>query len=248
MGAVIANLMAVGLALAVLSVPFPRGQRRSVPPPAATPPAERMPLPARSVARETIAIRTPRLAKVLEAPVAAGDGIAAGQPLLVLRDLAIAGKRAAAQDELRRLEADAAAVEARSAAARQTEARVRAEAVRRLEKDYRAALQDFARWQELFDEGLLARVEYERRKQDMESRRLEAKSAREAADRLPVPDVRPESRSLARSRRMLERLDALADTFVLRAPRDAVVAEIAVSPGDTPVRGAVLMLLAAPAR
>ncbi len=246
MGAVISNLMLIGLALAALSVPSSLGRRRPAPLPAETPPAERMRPPARSVARETIAIRTPRLAQVLEVPVAAGERVGAGQPLLVLRDLAIVEKRAAANEELRRLEAEAAAAEARAAAVRQAELGVRAEAVRRLEADYRAALQDFERKQELFDEGLLARVEYERRKQELESRGLEAEAAREAVDRLSGAEVRRESRNLAQARRMLERLESLADTFVLRAPRDAVAAEIAVSPGDTPARGAVLLLLAAP--
>ncbi len=243
MSAVISNLLLIGLALVALFVPSPFGQRRDAPPPLETSSAQQMRAPARFVARDSVGIGTSRLANVLEVSVAVGDRVAAGQFLLVLRDLAIVRKRAAANEELRRLEAATAKAEARSSAVRQAESRVRSEAARRMEADYRAVLKDFERLQELFDEGLLARVEYERHKKDMESRRLEAKAARESIDRSSVPDVREEIKSLASARRSLERLESLSDTFVLRTPWDAVVEEIAVAPGDTPDRGSVLMLL-----
>ncbi len=245
MGAVIANLMLAALALAVLSAPSVRSPsgRRAAPPSMQTPPAESVRLPARFVPRGRAAIRTSRLAHVREVSVAVGDRVAAGQPLLLLRDLAVVAKRVAANEELQRLEAGVREAEARSAAVRQAELRVRSETVRRLEADYRAALQDFERRQQLFDEGLLARIEYERRRQDLESRRLEAEAARESIERSPVPEVRGEAQSLRKARRALERFEALSDAFVLRAPWDAVVEEIAAQRGDAPARGAVLMRL-----
>ena len=243
LGAVFVNLLLIGLACAVLAVsPAPRPKRVAA---AASEPSRptQLRLPSRLLPRRKIEIRTSRHAEVIEVAASLGDGVTEGQVLIVLRDLALVEKLAEVRAEVTRLQAGIVETLQRASSVGQAESRARLATVRQIEADYEAELQDFERLQKLFDEGLLARVEYEQHQRDLEMSRVEAETARESIDRPSVADAPRAINGLASAQRMLQRLEALADQFILTAPQDAVVEGIYTSSGDSPERGSVLMLL-----
>ena len=243
LGAIVANLLLIGLACALLTVsPGPRPERVAT---AAPEPSQstQLRLASRFLPHGKIEFRTSRHAEVVEVAASLGDRVTEGQTLIVLRDLALVEKLADVRAQVTRLQAGIVETLQRASSVEQAETRARLATVRQIEADYEAALQDFERLQKLFDEGLLARVEYEQHKRDLEISRVEAETARESIDRPSVPDAPQAIDGLASAQRMLQRLEALPDQFILTAPQDAVLEEIYVSSGDSPDRGSVLMLL-----
>jgi biotin carboxyl carrier protein len=242
-GAVFANLLLIGLACAVLGVsPAPGPKRVAAAAPEPSQPTQ-LRLASRLLPRAKIEVRTSRHAEVIEVAASVGDGVIEGQALIVLRDLALVEKLAEVRAEVTRLQAGIVETLAHASSVEQAESRARLATVRQIEADYEAELQDFERLRKLFDEGLLARVEYEQHQRDLEMSRVEAETARESIDRPSTPDAPRAIDGLASAHRMLERLEALPDQFILTAPQDAVVEDIFVSSGDSPERGSVLMLL-----
>ncbi len=200
-------------------------------------------LVSRLLPHEPIRVRTSRHVSVVEVPISVGDHVTEGTPLVVLRDLVVVEKRAEVSAEVRRLQAGIGEVHAKTTAVEQAESRARLEAVGQIEAEYQALLKEFERFQRLFDEGLLARIEYEQHKRDLELSRAEVEAARESIDRPSAPDAPEAIEGLGAAQRMLARLETLPAEFVLTAPRDSVVDEIFVSVGDSPMRGTDLVLL-----
>ncbi len=243
MGAIIANLFVIALACALLSVsPAPRPKRIDK---AAIEPSRPtlIRLVSRPLPQETIRVRTSRHVSVVELPISVGDHVTEGTPLVVLRDLALVEKRAEVSAEFRRLQAGIGEVQAQTAAVEEAESRARLEAIGQIEAEYQALLKDFERFQRLFDEGLLARIEYEQHKRDLEFSRAQAEAAHESIDRPSAPDAPEAIEGLGAAERMLARLETLPEEFVLTASRDGVVEEIFVSVGDSPARGTDFVLL-----
>ena len=153
------------------------------------------------------------------------------------------------------LEREIAEIRASVATGRQTEQpapgsggqQIRLAALRHLEESYETEREEFERFRTLYEEGLLARLEFERKEKEFETIRQRLDEARASASESQA-EVRqpPEARAspqLRRSERLLERLNRLADTFVVRSPWDGVVRTVHVQAGHVPQRGAPLVTL-----
>ena len=194
------------------------------------------------------AIRTTRRGRVAAVLVEPGERIAAGDAVFEFEDLALIDSRAS-------LEREIAALREQAAEEPDTElADVRAEgqAVRRaallhLEETYRLAREEFGRWQSLYDQGLVARLEYEQKARSLAELETRLDQARAAARREPTgptapaePEAPPE---LRRSERLLARLADLPATFFVKSPWGGTVAAIHCGTGEEPRRGEPLATL-----
>ena len=192
-----------------------------------------------------------RHGRVLASTLAPGETVDAGEALLQFEDLPLLASRAELEREIARIREEAAgagpAVEGGADRVRESGRRVRLAALRQLESSYEAALEEFERWETLFEEGLIARVEFEEKAAGLSELGERLQQARVTATR--VTEVRATRsgnaapRAVRRSERLLERLSRVSETFVVRSPWDGVVREIHVQEGEVPDRGAPLVTL-----
>ncbi len=243
---VITTLVAAAVGLGILGAwrvaPF------SAAPPLPPPVLRKLELRAKVVAGATNVLRTKRRGRVLAVHADPGRAADAGAPLVEFEDLALLEARVSLQRKIAALQADPdVAVETQRAASERAGHDIRLAALQDLQDSYTAAHEDFARWTTLHEQGLVARLEYERRERELVALRDRLEAARastkppaagEASVRTPVP---PE---LQRSQRLLERLARLPGSFSVTSPWQAWVEEVHVQAGEIPARGAPLVTVA----
>lgn len=209
-----------------------------------TPPPVRMvKLPAMAVATLEAVVTVARRGRVHAFRSSPGAALSAGDPLVELVDLGLLESRAELEQEIAHLRAEPSAPvprdEVRSAAMQ-----LRAAALQELETAFERALEEFERWKALHEDGLVARVEFERKREELTAHadRL-AESRSQAADPEPAPvsreDPRPQPR-LRRAERLLGRLAAFPETFLVYSPWDGRLLQLHVSEGDVLGRSAPL--------
>ena len=222
-------------------------------------PAPALPLPgmqavgivAKAVSTLDGTVTAKRRGRVLAASVAPGETVRAGDPLIEFEDLPLFESRAELEREIAELqEGVAKADQTISPPPGQLQAsgqELRLAALRHLEKSYGMALREFQRWKTLHEEGLVARVEFERRAAEFAELGQLLEEARATASLARAHEVVPTedriSPALRRSERLLQRLSRLPDTFMLRSPWGGIVREIHVEEGEEPERGAPLVTL-----
>lgn len=192
-----------------------------------------------------------RYGRVLASTVVPGETVDAGDPLIRFEDLALLSSRAELEREIDTIRKGVAAAgsagQSRADRTRESGREVRLAALRQLESSYEAAQKEFERWEMLFDEGLIARVEFEEKAAGLSALGERLREARATAKRVSEgpaakgADAAPPA--LRRSERLLDRLSRLSDTFLVRSPWDGVVREIHVQEGEVPDRGAPLVTL-----
>ncbi len=190
-----------------------------------------------------------RNGRVLRARLAPAEAVSAGDPLIEFEDLPLLASIAELEREIAELrEGVARAAPARPSSQdvfRESGLQLRLAALRQLENSYETAQREFERWRTLYEEGLVARVEYEREAADFSElgRRLDqARAAASHANEEPAsPAEIATPPALRRSEGLLERLSRLSGTFVVRSPWDGIVREIHVQEGEVPDRGAPLV-------
>lgn len=193
-------------------------------------------------------ISTTRRGRVVAVLAEPGDRIAAGDAVFEFEDLALIDSRSSLEREITALRDQA--VERPDTAL--TDVRAEGQAVRRaallhMEETYRLAQEEFRRWQSLYDQGLVARLEYEQKAREFGALEARLERARAAARKEPQqpmappePVVPPE---LRRSERLLARLAELPGTFLVKSPWDGTVAAIHCETGQEPRRGEPLATL-----
>lgn len=192
-------------------------------------------------------LRAQRPGRVLAVQAEQGTVIGPGTPLFELHDLALLESREALQRKIDALRTDLEAAAAQGADADQAGREVRLAALRQLEQTREEAREDLARWRSLFGQGLIARLEYERRENEFAALDERVQAARQSAQPPPLAPSGPETRlqaELAQLERLLERLENLPDTFLARSPWEARLETVHVRVGETPARGAPLATLA----
>ncbi len=219
-----------------------------------TPQTWRPPL-GRVVELETVAVasgsfdrRTLRKGRVEAVLASPGQLIGPHEPLLEFKDLALLESRASLERKIETLRTEAAAArDERAVRAQAAGDDVRLAALQHLEESHSAARKDLERWRTLFREGLVARLEYERRESEFAALDQRLQSARDtlrqpsAQASFPATGVPAE---LGRAERLLARLERLQDTFHVSSPSEAVVESIHVQVGEMPERGTPLATLA----
>lgn len=211
----------------------------ALPPAPDSPPTQQVRLAGRAVATLEGVIRTKRRGRVLGIAAAVGQRVRAGDALLTLEDLGLQESRADLEHEISALRQRAESVTA-SVPHSDSQA-VRLAALQHLGQTVERGRKDFERWQALYDEGLLARVEFEAKKVEfaaLEERLVTARA--EAASRRPAEPERADPPALARARRLLARVESLSDSFRVASPWDGSVSGIHVEVGDSPARNATL--------
>ena len=238
--AAVAVGLAVGLAWTGAALSPPR-----VPDPPSTRALE---LTAEVVATLTGEVRTTRRGRVVAALAEPGQRVRAGNPVFEFEDLAIIDSRANLEREIAALrEQVVEEPEAGLANARGGGQAVRRAALLHLEETYRLAREDFGRWQSMYDQGLVARLEYERKARELSVLKERIDEARDAARQEPEQPVTPAKArvppELQRSERLLARLSKLPDTFLVNSPWDGTVTAINFGAGQMPRRGEALATL-----
>ena len=205
---------------------------------------------ARVVATLEDTVKARRTGRVVRAVRALGDPVAAGDPLIEFLDLPLLASRADMEAEigaLRERVASGRLASGGSQRARESGRALRLEALRNLEESHEAATREFDRWKVLHEEGLVARTEFEARAAEFAELERRLDEARAAARREePEPSSRvesPESRQLARSERLLGRLNRLSETFLVSSPWTGVVRAIHVGKGAVPERRTPLVTI-----
>lgn len=201
-----------------------------------------------AVASGSFDLRTMRRGRVQAVLASPGQLIGPHEPLLEFEDFALLESRASLKRKIETLRTEAAATrDERAVRAQAAGDAVRTAALRHLEESHSAAQKDLERWQTLFREGLVARLEYERRESEFAALDERLQSAHDAL-RQPSPQVSfPATGVLAelgRAERLLVRLERLQDTFHTRSPSEAVLESIHVQVGEIPERGTPLATLA----
>ena len=193
-------------------------------------------------------VKTRRRGRVRAARLGEGDFVVAGDPLIEFDDLPLFESRSELELEVAELQASAGA--GRRSTRPPLGARgqqIRLATLQHLEESYEISREEFERIRTLYNEGLLARLEFHREEREFEAvrQRLEEAraTAREGPQEVPEPVNARDSLRLQRSERLLERLNRLPDTFVVRSPWDGVVRKIHVQAGDTPGLGTPLVTL-----
>ena len=192
-----------------------------------------------------------RHGRVLAWTVAPGEPVHAGDPLIQFEDLPLLSSKAELELEIARIREGVAtadtATQSRADQMRESGREVRLAALHQLESSYEAARKEFERWETLFEEGLVARVQFEERAAGLSELGERLQEARATATRVSEGEVARHSdaapRALRRAERLLERLSRLSVTFFVRSPWDGVVRKIHVQEGEVPVRGAPLVTL-----
>ena len=192
-----------------------------------------------------------RHGRILASTVKPGQTVRAGDPLIQFEDLPLLSSRAELEREIARIREGVAAAgtasQSRADRTRESGREVRLAALRQLESSYGAARKEFERWEMLFKEGLVARVQFEERAAELSELGERLQEARATATRVSEGEVARDSnaapRALHQAERLLERLSRLSDTFVVRSPWDGVVRKIHVQEDEVPDRGAPLVTL-----
>ena len=148
-----------------------------------------------------------------------------GDALIEFEDLALEESKADLRREIAELSAaHAAATDTPAATARSARRELQIAALRHLEETHERASEEFERWTELFEEGLLARLDFEEKRQ-----RVSMPSASGFARPKPLPirsppaEERAEPAELRRSRRLLERLQELPKTYLVETSWEGTV-------------------------
>ena len=163
-------------------------------------------------------------------------------------DLALFGSRADLEREIEHQRAALAEESERRLPVQSESARLRSAALHHMERSYELAREEFERWKILTAEGLVARVDFEKKQAEFAAvtRRLEEARAasREAAPAPAKQSDEPAAPDLRRAERLLVRLNGLPDTFLVRSPWNGMVRAIHVGEGEIPDRGAPLVTVA----
>lgn len=202
-------------------------------------------LTAVAVATLDAPVKARRGGRVLELRAGTGDVVAEGDPLIEFEDLALEESKAAVRreiDELRAAHAAAGATPAETA--RSASRDLRMSALSQLEETHRRASEEFERWTELFEEGLVARLDFEEKRQEFEALSSRLREARVATTQEAEAEAPSEPADLRRSQRLLERLQKLPKTYLVESPWDGTVKDLLVAVGDIPGRGAAVATVA----
>lgn len=190
-------------------------------------------------------VKARRGGRVLELRVRTGEVVAEGDALIEFEDLALEESKAAVRREIEELRAAHAAAAATPAeTARSASRDLRMSALGQLEETHRRASKEFERWTELFEEGLVARLDFEKERQEFEALSTRLREARAAATQETEAEAPSEPAELRRSQRLLERLEKLPKTYLVESPWDGTVKELLVAVGDIPERGAAVATVA----
>lgn len=193
-------------------------------------------------------ISTTRRGRVVAVLAEPGDRIAAGDAVFEFEDLALADSRS-------NLERQIAALREQAVGEPDTalnDVRAEGQAVRRaallhMEETFRLAQEEFGRWQSLYDQGLVARLEYEQKAREfgaLEARLRQARAAAREEPQRPMATAKPTPPpELRRSERLLAHLAELPPTFLVKSPWDGTVAAIHCERGREPRRGEPLATL-----
>lgn len=211
----------------------------ALPPAPDSPPTRRVRLAGRTVATRDGVVRTKRRGRLLAVAAKVGQRVEAGEELFTFEDLGLQESRADLKREISELRERAEEVAA--SVPRSDSRAVRLAALQHLGQTVERGRKDLERWQELYDEGLLARVEFEAKKLEFDAleKRLGAARA-EAAKPQPAASDRTDPPALRRAQRLLARVESLSDSFSVASPWDGSVSEIHVEVGDSPARNAPL--------
>ena len=198
-------------------------------------------------------IRTTRRGRVAAVLAEPGERIAAGDAVFEFEDLALIDSRASLEREIAALREQAVEEPATELADVRAEGQaVRRAALLHLEETYRLAREEFGRWQSLYDQGLVARLEYEQKARALSELETRLDQARAAARQEPTKPAAPAKPAappeLRRSERLLARLADLPATFVVKSPWGGTVTAIHCGTGEEPLRGEPLATLARFAR
>ena len=186
-------------------------------------------------------VKARRGGRALELRVRAGDVVAEGDALIEFEDLALEESKAAVRREIEELRAAHAAAGATPAEAERSASRdLRMAALSQLEETHRRASEEFERWKELFEEGLAARLDFEEKQREFEALSARLREARAAAAQQTGAEAPSEPAELRRSQRLLERLQQLPKTYLVKSPWDGTVKELLIAVGDIPERGAAV--------
>lgn len=190
-----------------------------------------------------------RLGRVLALRSKPGDAVAVGDPLVEFQDLGLLASKSELDREISALLAKAAtAPPAQRDAARAGGQELRRATVRHLEESFETARKDFERWRILHEEGLVARLEFERKEREFTALGKRLKEARASAEQDERGRDEPaEARvppDLRRAERLRAQLEKLPRTFVAASPWDGTVRELHVEEGEEPLRGAALATVA----
>lgn len=211
----------------------------ALPPAPESPPTLRVKLAGRAVATLEGVIRTKRRGRLLGIAAAVGKHVQAGESLFTFEDLGLQESRADLEREVATLRERAESVTA--SAPRSDSQAVRLAALQHLGQTVERGRKDFERWRALYDEGLLARVEFEAKKREFAALEERLTTARaEAARHRPAEPERADPPALRRARRLLARVESLSDSFSVESPWDGSVSEIHVEVGASPARNAAL--------
>ena len=211
----------------------------ALPPAPDAPPTQRVRLAGRTVATLDGVVRTKRRGRLLAIATAVGKRVQAGEALFTFEDLGLQESRADLEREISELRERAEEVTAN--APRSDSRAVRLAALQHLGQTVERGRKDFERWQALYDEGLLARVDFEAKQLEFSALAERLAAARsEAASHQPVEIERTDPPALRRARRLLARVESLSDAFSVASPWDGSVSEIHVEAGDSPGRNAAL--------
>ncbi len=190
-------------------------------------------------------VKARRGGRVLALRARTGDVVNAGDALIEFEDLALEESKAAVRREIEDLRAAHAAAGATPAATERSASRdLRMAALEQLEETHRRASEEFQRWTELFEEGLAARLDFEEKRQEFEALSTRLREARAAATQETATEEPSEPAELRRAQRLLERLQELPKTYLVKSPWDGAVKDLLVAAGDMPGRGAVVATVA----
>ena len=211
----------------------------ALPPAPDSPPTRPVRLVGRTVATRDGVVRTKRRGRLLAVAAKVGQRVEAGEELFTFEDLGLQESRADLEREISELRERAEEVAA--SVPRSDSQAVRLAALQHLGQTVERGRKDLERWQELYDEGLLARVEFEAKKLEFDAleKRLAAARA-EAAKPRPAVSDRTDPPALRRAQRLLARVESLSDSFSVASPWDGSVSAIHVEVGDSPTRNAPL--------
>ncbi|MDE0101218.1 MAG: hypothetical protein OXN89_02460 [Bryobacterales bacterium] len=196
---------------------------------------------ARVVATLEGPVRLTRPGRVLSLHVRPGQAVGAGDPVADVEDLALRRSIDALEKQVGELEkrhdGDAGA---RSEEPLRAEMDLRAAVVRQLERAHSRASEEMARWNEMKAEGLVARLDYERKRSEFEDLEGRLENARRQAASPPPASPSAGSPESDRSRRLLERLKSLPSSYPLTSSWDGTVSSVLVEPGQTAPGGTVV--------
>lgn len=187
-------------------------------------------------------VKARRGGRVLALRVRPGDVVSAGDTLIEFEDLALEKSKA----DLHREIAELSSVHAEAAAAPAATARrdLRMATLQHLQETHRLASEEFERWAELFEGGLVARLDFEEKRQEFDALGERLRAAEAAANQASPAQEPSEPAELRRSRRLLERLQQLPKTYLVESAWDGIVKELLVAVGDLPARGAAVATVA----